>query len=109
MQSNGVWLKIPQGCEWPVEARNPETGAVILRPGFVEQVEAASGLEMGHLTEEALCELLVLWYVERRRAGEPSDPTMDEILVETIYEDLGEEAPVDEIMAEIFAPENRSC
>lgn len=74
-------LAVPYGTEWPVQGWNEGDG-ILLRPGFLEAVEAASGLEAGALDREALLPLLMEWYVELRRTGMPVDEAMERLMKE---------------------------
>lgn len=92
-----TYLVVPDGESWPVEGRDPD-GSLRLRPGFVEAVERASGMEPGTLTEDMLADLLRGWYVERRRAGEPPCPWMEKILDEIAAEDGIDRAQLDRMI-----------
>jgi len=77
-------LIIPEGQEWPVQGRDPETGGLIIQEGFVDAVEQASGLEPATLTEEDVFRLLIIWYLERLDQGYPRDQAMDELVEEEL-------------------------
>ncbi len=84
--------------EWPVVGRDPKTGHILLRKGFLEAVEDASGLARGALTEDMASELLINWYFLRRRAGFPPCPITEEIIIEEMGGPIDieiEESPAD--------------
>ena len=87
MTETKIALFVPEGQEWPVVARDPKTGHVILRPGFIEAVETASKLTPDSLTEDMVSALLVGWYAERLKAGYPRCPVSDELWREVLAED----------------------
>ena len=89
MSKKQIKLAIPAGTPWPVEGLDPKTGAVVLAPGFLEAVAQASGLALGddgtgrpRLTEDMVSELLLRWYIARRKLGEPECPVMDALIGE---------------------------
>jgi hypothetical protein len=69
-------LVIPLGQDWPVMGQELD-GTLLLRDGFVEEVERLNGLEPGSLSGERLLNLLRAWYDERRRMGFRKDPAME--------------------------------
>lgn len=78
-----IKLIIPhEQSEWPVVGRDPKTGHILLREGFIEAVEDASHLARGALTEDAVSDLLVRWYFLRRRAGFPPCAITEELIIE---------------------------
>lgn len=85
-----IQLWVPEGTEWPVVGRDLDTGWVKLLPGFLEAVADASGLSLSWygnktlpvLTTEMVSELLVRWYIERRKSGFPSCPIMEGLIKE---------------------------
>lgn len=79
-----IYLAIPEGTPWPVEGRDETSGGVILLVGFVDAVERASGMPPGTITQDQIAALLVAWYIERRKAGAPADPVMDELAAEEL-------------------------
>lgn len=81
---NKFFCAVPDGQDWPVLGRDEKTGRLILRPGFIEAVEDASGLERGGLSEKNLGELLVSWYFERIKAGLPRDKFIDALIREEV-------------------------
>lgn len=68
--------------EWPVVGRNPETGYILLREGFIEAVEDASGLTRGTISADVVADLIVRWYFQRRQAGFPPCPITEELICE---------------------------
>ena len=90
-----IALLIPEGTEWPVEERDPESGEIILRAGFPEAVADASGLALGDdgsgrpiLTGEMISALLIEWYGARVENGAPRCPIMDTLIAEATRESL---------------------
>jgi hypothetical protein len=69
-------LVVPQEQDWPVQSQEDD-GHLILRDGFVDDVEHVNGLEQGSLSEDQIVTLLLAWYSERRRIGFPEDPMME--------------------------------
>lgn len=58
-------LALPAGAQWPVLGYDDE-GAIVLREGFIREVERTNGLRRGSLREDVLAKLLVQWYAARR-------------------------------------------
>lgn len=90
-----IKLAIPADTPWPIEGRDPRTGAVVLAPGFLEAVAEASGLALGadgtgqpRLTEDMVSELLLQWYIARREIGEPECPVMETLIREALRESM---------------------
>jgi hypothetical protein len=90
-----ILLRIPEGSEWPVIGRDPDTGSLILRPGFVTAAAEASGCTLYDdgsnrplFTEDMIATLLLEWYRERREMGAPACPTMEAVIQEARKESL---------------------
>jgi hypothetical protein len=90
-----ISLLIPEHMDWPLEGRDPATGDLLLREGFLEAVADASGLALSHdgsarpvLTEEMVSALLVQWYRARLTAGLAPCPIMDALIEEAMREAL---------------------
>jgi 2-C-methyl-D-erythritol 4-phosphate cytidylyltransferase len=90
-----IILRIPEGTEWPVIGRDPDTGSLILRLGFVTAAAEASGCTLYHdgtnrplFTEDMIATLLLEWYRERRQMGAPACPTMEAVIQEARKESL---------------------
>ncbi|SDX54609.1 hypothetical protein [Thiocapsa roseopersicina] len=90
-----ITLRIPEGTEWPVVGRDPDTGSLKLRPGFVAEVAEASGCTVYDdgsnrplFTTDMIGALLLEWYRERRVMGAPSCPTMEAVIQEARKESL---------------------
>ena len=90
-----IFLRIPEGTEWPVIGRDPDTGSLILRPGFVTAAAEASGCTLEAdgsnrplFTTDMLGALLIEWYRERREMGAPACPTMEAVIQEAWKESL---------------------
>jgi hypothetical protein len=88
-------LLVPEDTEWPVEDRDPETGDLILRAGFLEVVADSSGLALFDdgsgrtvLTEDMVSALLIGWYRARLAEGLPPCPIMDGLIAEARRESL---------------------
>lgn len=78
-----IKLYIPsQQSEWPVVGRDPKTGHVLLREGFIEAVEDASGLARGTISEDVIADMLVRWYFQRRQSGFSPCPITEELIRE---------------------------
>ncbi|RKT37898.1 hypothetical protein [Thiocapsa rosea] len=84
---NKILLRIPEDAEWPVIGRDPETGSLILRPGFVTAAAEASGCTLYDdgsnrplFTTDMLGTLLIEWYRERLKIGAPACPTMEAVI-----------------------------
>ncbi|MFB1487768.1 MULTISPECIES: hypothetical protein [unclassified Thiocapsa] len=90
-----IILRIPEGTEWPVVGRDPDTGSLKLRPGFLIAAAEASGCTLYDdgsnrplFTEDMIATLLLEWYRERRQMGAPACPTMEAVIRETRRESL---------------------
>jgi hypothetical protein len=90
-----IILRIPEGTEWPVIGRDPDTGSLILRLGFVTAAAEASGCTLFDdgsnrplFTADMIGALLPEWYRERREMGAPACPTMEAVILEAWKESL---------------------
>ncbi len=90
-----ILLRIPEGTEWPVTGRDPVTGSLILRPGFVTAVAEVSGCTLYDdgtkrplFTADMVGTLLLEWYRERRQMGAPACPIMEAVIQEAMKETL---------------------
>jgi hypothetical protein len=90
-----IALLIPEGTEWPLKYRDPESGDLVLRAGFLEAVADASGLALWDdgsgrpiLTGEMISALLIEWYRARVADGAPRCPIMDGLIAEATRESL---------------------
>ncbi len=90
-----ILLRIPEGTEWPVIGRDPDTGSLILRPGFLIEAAEASGCTLYDdgsnrplFTADMIGTLLLEWYRERLEMGAPACPTMDAVIREAWKESL---------------------
>lgn len=71
-------LVVPQDQDWPVQGQEDD-GRLVLRDGFIDDVEYVNGLQHGSLSEDQIMTLLLAWYSERRRIGFPEDPMMEHV------------------------------
>ena len=92
---NKILLRIPEDAEWPIIGRDPETGSLILRPGFLIEAAEASGCTLYDdgtnrplFTEDMIATLLLEWYRERLKMGAPDCPTMEAVIQEARKEFL---------------------
>jgi hypothetical protein len=90
-----IALRVPEGTEWPLKYRDPASGDLILRAGFLQAVAAASGLALCDdgsgrpiLTGEMISILLIEWYRARVENGAPRCPIMDGLIAEATRESL---------------------
>ncbi|MGH8670952.1 MAG: hypothetical protein ACREUA_02790 [Burkholderiales bacterium] len=84
MPNANAYLTVSVHAEWPVQGCDEETGNLLLRPGFVDQLEKDAQLEPGAISEEIFNAFMAGWYSQRRRAGYPEDPAMERFVVKKL-------------------------
>jgi hypothetical protein len=90
-----ISLRIPEGTEWTLKYRDPASGDLVLRAGFLEAVADASGLALWDdgsgrpvLIGDMISALLIEWYRARVENGAPRCPIMDGLITEATRESL---------------------
>jgi hypothetical protein len=93
--SNTTLLRvaIPDGLDFAdlKLTRDPETGAVEFDWGPIERICAASGLDPTLFRagpEDNVAGLITAWYAEHLRRGGARDAVQDDLIAETIAEDV---------------------